>query len=141
MKKLNENIERFTGKSLEVISFFKRDGEIGINFNLKASIPQIIQEVFVITDYQDCIQYIIDDTCNELYIEIVKVNNHNQVEECIICGNKKQVQGIMLANGEATPDNPIDFKSINLPEEMRMAISSFEMMLDTIKETTNELAQ
>jgi len=140
MKKLNENIERFAGKSLEIISFYKRDGEIGINFNLKASIPQLIQDVFVITDYQDCIEYIVDDTCDNLYIEIVKVNNHNQVEECIICGNKKQVQGVLLANGEATPDNPIDFKSINLPEEMRMAISSFEIMLHNLEEKTNELA-
>tara|TARA_R110001599_G_scaffold331689_1_gene546625 strand:- start:343 stop:765 length:423 start_codon:yes stop_codon:yes gene_type:complete len=140
MKKLNENIERFAGKSLEIISFYKRDGEIGINFNLKASIPQLIQDVFVITDYQDCIEYHVDEKYEELYIEIVKVNDHNQVEECIICGNKQQIQSILVANGEATPNNPIDFKSVNFPEEMRMAVSTFEMMLQDLQEKQNELA-
>jgi len=140
MKKLNENMERFVGKSLEVISFYKRDGEIGINFNLKASIPQLIQDVFVITDYQDCIEYHVDEKYEELYIEIVKVNEYNQVEECIICGNKKQVQSILIANGEATPENAIDFKSVNLPDELRIAVSTFEMMLQDLKDKQDELA-
>jgi hypothetical protein len=47
---------------------------------------------------------------------------------------------ILVANGEATPNNPIDFKSVNFPEEMRMAVSTFEMMLQDLKDKQDELS-
>jgi hypothetical protein len=131
-------MKRFEGKKLEVISFRRLNGEIGMHLNLKSELlPTLIQDAFVSTSYKDCVEY---HYCNaeNLLIEILEVNDHDQIEKCVIAGKKEHIESFLIADGNATPNNPINFKTINFPEELSYAISRMEFSIDEMIEKLTE---
>ena len=131
-------MKKYEGQKLEVISFRRNDSEIGMHLNLKSELsPILIQDVFVCTSYKDCVEYHYCEP-KDLIIEILEVNNHDQISKCIIAGNKRQIESFLIASGEATPNNPIDFKTVNFPEELATAMSRVNFSIDEIIEKIKE---
>jgi len=126
-------MKRFEGKKLEVISFRRNNGEIGMHLNLKSELPTLIQDAFVCTSYKDCVEY---HYCNaeNLLIEILKVNEYDQIEKCIIAGKKEHIESFLIADGHATPNHAIDFKTIHFPDELEYVINRMEWSIDEIIE-------
>lgn len=131
-------MKRFEGKKLEIISFIRLNGEIGMHLNLKSDLlPTLIQDAFVCTSYKDCVEY---HYCNaeNLLIEILEVNDSDQITKCNIAGKKEHIESFLIADGHATPDHPINFKTINFPEELSFAISRMEWSIDEMIEKLTE---
>jgi len=127
-------MKQFEGKKLEVISFRRNNGEIGMHLNLKSELlPTLIQDAFVCTSYKDCVEY---HYCNadNLQIEILEVNDSDQITKCNIAGKKEHIESFLIADGHATPNHPIDFETIHLPGELEYAINRMEWFIDEIIE-------
>ncbi len=134
---LEQILEISKSDKLEIISFKNLGGEIGIHLILKPSLSSVLlQDVFVVTSYENAVEYRIVDNIDGLFIEIKEVNEYEQIEKCVIFGGKKQIESFLIADGNATPNNSINFGLLNYSNELQNIISRLEIIIDELNEKT-----
>lgn len=123
----------------QLVSFFKNDSEIGFHAKLKTQSGKLIDK-FVITDYRDSAQFIIEPSAKKLTIEVVEYKrgvfekdcsynkekiDYEHIEKSIIKGTQKQIENCLFSIGCGTANLPQNHPAIKKFKEVHERMMNY----------------